>query len=61
MNRQVRYYSTCICFVLLRFLSEVYKSRFQSGVQESFPTFLKEVNSDMENSDNMAILDFFYY
>jgi hypothetical protein len=36
----------------LRFLSELYKLRFQSGdLVELFPTLSKEVNSDIENSD----------
>jgi hypothetical protein len=52
INRQVRHYSTCVCFVHVRFLSELYKLRYQSGdLVGSFPALLKEVNRDMENSD----------
>jgi hypothetical protein len=43
INRQVRNYSTCVCFVFLVFLSEMYKLRFQSGgIVKSIPTLSKK-------------------
>jgi hypothetical protein len=50
INRQVRHYSICVCFIFLGFLSELYKIRFQrDDLVESIPTLPKEVNSDIEN------------
>jgi hypothetical protein len=52
INRQVRHYSTCVCFIFLRVLPELYKLRFQSGDEvESRPTLSTDVKSDMENSN----------
>jgi hypothetical protein len=52
INRQVRNYSTCVCFIFLDFLSKLYKLRFiSSELVKLFPTLSKEVNCDMENSD----------